>query len=249
VLGSAPEYALCGLGLIASLWSWRRGLAPGRVPAAAAFLIVAGTFLLTQNTQVRSVPLATVIAFVLYATLVQSAAGRPADVRGLLVALLVYPVLSTAADGATIADYYRAAIDRDGLHIVERSNVQGVAIPFVDDGGRTPAQVEYLDSVVDGIALLQGRTLDGPVVNLDRVNPFPFALGLVPARGGDLFGETYKPPRPADEVFGDAAHVLIPKQPTSRRLTALMLEHYRSYLAEQFPVREEYPHWTLLSRR
>lgn len=249
ILNNAAEYSLCGLGLIAGVWSWQRGVAPPRVPVVAAFLIAASMLLISHNTQVRGVPLATVIAYVLYAAVTQrDVAGRLTDTGLLLMALLVFPALSVASSLGSIAAYHRTATNRDALHEVERSNLRGLAIPR-GSGPRQPVQLEYLDTVVDAVALLQARPVHGPIVNLDRVDPFPFALGQVPARGGDLFGDLPLPLRPADEIFGEAAHVLVPKQSSSPRWTANAVAHYSGYLAERFPVREEHQHWTLLSRR
>jgi len=82
----------------------------------------------------------------------------------------------------------------------------------------------YINYVNDGVALL--RKYCGPddrVLNMDMVNPFPYALGWQTPRGGAAaiaFNYTLSAKnRPSfDRFFGDATVVLVPKHPSIGRV-------------------------------
>jgi len=93
-----------------------------------------------------------------------------------------------------------------------------------------------------------GRHCRGGVVVLDQVNPFPFMLGWPPPRGGNLWSGPGAPVRPADEVFAEAEHVLIPKFSSYSVWTEQARLDYGPYLSENFRAREETQSWIVLSR-
>jgi hypothetical protein len=85
-------------------------------------------------------------------------------------------------------------------------------------------------------------------VVLDQVHPFPFMLGLTPPRGGNLWAWTGAPLQPAEKVFADADHVLIPKFSTYSLWTNRALAAYGPHLERRFPIRSESKSWILLNR-
>ena len=110
----------------------------------------------------------------------------------------------------------------------------------------------YTARINEGMALLKQYCGPGDrVLNLDMVNPFPYALGWRPARGGMaaaaynyLFTDEL---RPADDAyFGDTTVVLVPKEP------ALEPRYYDGYyriyhpaLLERFRLAAESESWRL----
>jgi hypothetical protein len=55
--------------------------------------------------------------------------------------------------------------------------------------------------------------------------------------------------RPADEVFAEADHVLIPKFSTYSAWTEQARLEYGMYLSQNFPEKEETQSWIVLSRQ
>jgi hypothetical protein len=92
------------------------------------------------------------------------------------------------------------------------------------------------------------RRRPGGIVVLDQVNPLPFMLGWPPPRGGNLWSGPAAPLRPADEVFAEADHVLIPKFSTYGAWTEQARLEYSAYLSQNFPESEETQSWIVLSR-
>lgn len=250
VFNNAAESALYGIGVVVAIVLWRRGQAPFRLPAAAIFLFTGGVALLAQNTQAHSIPLGACIAFLLYDALGRQI-GASQLPQGIVAGLLLVPAISVGAAAIGIAGYHVAAARPEPLAVVDRTNLRGLAVPSVE-GVRDPSawQAHYLRTLVEAAELFAGS--DGPpgrVQVFDRVNPMPFVLGAPPPRGRDLWWEPGMPPRPAEQLLGDADHALIPKTPSSRQIPSLARTHYADYLAEHFPFRHETEHWTLLSRR
>jgi hypothetical protein len=108
---------------------------------------------------------------------------------------------------------------------------------------------EYVETIEEAAALLRnGRYRRGGIVVLDQVNPLPFMLGWPPPRGGNLWSGPGAPVRPADEVFAEADHVLIPKFSTYSAWTEQARLEYSAYLSQNFPESEETQSWLVLSR-
>ncbi|WP_162834143.1 hypothetical protein [Amycolatopsis circi] len=110
----------------------------------------------------------------------------------------------------------------------------------------------------DGLALLRRHIRPGDrVASMSLANPFAFALDLTPATGGPLwwdleisFDERTHPP--ADQVFGEAQWVMVPKlragQGCCQDTVEAMTRIYGGYLAEHFRTAESTKEWTLLTR-
>lgn len=270
LLAGAEGYAAYAAGLAVAVWLWWDGRAPFRLPLAAGFLFVTGLFLLTQNHQAQGVPLAVVIAFLLYDHLRYSRPG--AAIAPALAALMVFPLASISVAAFGLLDYSQKADSGERFRIVDRTHLQGLAVPLEPPGllaafangaseplllnrarilrprhELTPA--EYVETLLEAAALFEsGRLRPGGIVVLDQVNPLPFMLGVAPPRGGMLWSGWGVPIRPAESVFADADHVLIPKFPTYSPWIETAMDAYCEHLGARFPHRLETPSWIVLSR-
>lgn len=266
------EYAPYFAALVVALWMWRRKDAPLWLPVATGFILAAGLALLSQNAQVHGVPAAVVIAFLFYAVLCERHRQHlRGGNTGLLLALLIFPVLSLGTSMASLAGYNIKA-SSGGLQTFVDTNLRGLAVPAEPPGllaafagsrpdyhllnraraaspGSELSSSEYVETLRDAAALL-GRTSGrhDRVAVLDQVNPFPFMLGLAPPRGGNLWSDPDAPERAPKKLFADVDCVLIPKFPTFGLWTQQELAMYGPYLGRRFPFRSESESWILLSR-
>jgi hypothetical protein len=272
-LKHGAEYAPYIAAIAVAFWLWRRNDAPLRLPVATGFILAAGAALLSQNAQTHGLPAAIIIAFLFYAVL------RKRHVQhlhrgslGLLLALLVFPLLAVGTSTASLAGYYLKAV-RQTLQTVDGTNLRGLAVPPGRPGllaafaGPQPdyhllnraravspryelSPSEYVGTLLDAVALLgEAPGRHGRIVVLDQVNPFPFMLGLVPPRGGNLWSGPDEPKQAPQKLFADADCVLIPKFSTYGSWTQQAVAVYGPYLDHQFPLRAESESWILRSRR
>jgi hypothetical protein len=265
---NAEGYAPYAAGLVGAVWMWARGLAPLRVPLAIAGILAIGAFVLSQNHQSHGLPVGIVIAFLLYDQ-IRERFGPAAPV---LPMLMVFPLFAIGASALSLAGYHAQAGREGLLQVVDRTKLKGLAVPAerlgvlaaFADGRFGPALLnwsraaqprfelspaEYIETIVEAAALLgDGRHCRGGVVVLDQVNPFAFMLGWPPPRGGNLWSGPGAPMRPADEIFAEAGHVLIPKFSTYGAWTELARVEYGPYLSENFRTRKETQSWIVLSR-
>lgn len=262
-------------GLAVALWLWREGRAPLHLPLAAGFLFVTGLLLLTQNHQAQGVPLGIVIAFLLYDQLrqpLQRGGEQPRAVTPALLALMAFPLASIGAASFSLLDYALNANSGERFRVVDRTYLRGLAVPLEPPGllatfageGLDPlllnharllrphhelTPTEYVETILEAAALFDdGHLRPGRIVVLDQVNPLPFMLGVAPPRGGNLWSGWGTPVRPAEEVFAEADHVLIPKFPTYSPWLETATAAYGAYLAAHFRHRAERRSWIVLSR-
>ena len=264
-LSNGTEHALYLAMVAAAAWLWWSGLAPPRVPLASAFLVGIGWLLLTQNSQFNGVALAVVVALLLYDTLRGCGVGPPA------LLLLILPAMWIAAAGASVVGHHFKTGDPT-LTFVDSTNLRGLAVPTEDsgllaafaDGGHSfqllsRARVnrprhellpyEYVQTIEEAVTLLS-RYRPGTIVLLDQVNPMPFVMGWPPPRGGNLWSGPKAPQRSAEQLFGSADYVLIPKFSTIGAWTEeAVTTLYGSYLAEHFHDLAETQSWRLLGPR
>ena len=120
-------------------------------------------------------------------------------------------------------------------------------------GGEAPMPVSYSEKVNDGLRLLRKVGGVHRVAALDFVNPFPFALGWPPVRGemwcwhmGYSFSDTAHPS--ADEAFGDADVLMLPKYPGEHDSFTLLMWVYGGYFKSHFRVKATSEQWYLLTR-
>jgi hypothetical protein len=268
-LANAAEYAPYAAAFAIALWMWRHGTAPLRLPVATAFLLITAALLLSQNSQAHGLPAAVVVAFLFYDVLRErKARRRPGGSFSMLAALLVFPLLAIATSAASLAGY-RAKVADITLHVVDSTNLQGLAVPvekhgvlaaFAHGGSqyrllnlarsvRTRYELtpyEYVETLLEAAAMLANDR--GGIVLLDQVNPLPFMVGLAPPRGGNLWSGPGAPLQPAEKFFADADCVLIPKFSTYSPSTEAAIAAYGPYLAEQFRYGQESQSWFLLRR-
>ncbi len=263
----ADSYAAYIVAFIVAVWMWWNGRAPPQLPLATAFLLAAGTFLLSQNAQPHGMPLAIVIAFLFVDQLRQLRAAPL-----LLAALLVFPLLSIGTSALSLAAYHLKTGCEQCLLVVDDTNLRGLAVPaerrgllaaFAAGDTKEPllnqsravqpryelSQYEYIETIMEAAALLAGpHYRPGGVVVLDQVNPLPFMLGWRPARGETLWSGAGMPMQSPDALFADVDHVLIPKFSTYSPGTTAARAKYGAYLADHFPVRRETQSWIVVSR-
>ncbi len=107
----------------------------------------------------------------------------------------------------------------------------------------------------DGVHLLRTRVdARSHVLVMDLSNPFSFALGLTPPRGDALFwhyGRDFNAEHfpPAERVFREVTHVMVPKAPVHGSATYLLQKIYASTLSEQFRRAAESDLWILYERK
>jgi hypothetical protein len=121
---------------------------------------------------------------------------------------------------------------------------------------RRPAQYlgqdEYLESVRDGVKLLDNCPRSKGVMTLDFANPFPLLRATPPAGGMSwfhyqrTFTERHHPG--ATRLFAGVDCLMVPKLPVSQGETAWLLMIYGPYLNDNFKGRFESPFWSLLTR-
>lgn len=270
---NSAEPAIYVAGLAAATWVWWRGYASLRLPVAAAYLIGSGASLLSQNAQMGGIPLAMVVAFLLYDAIRQRfGSDRSGGAMVPLLMLLTFPLSYIGTSTLSLVAYHYNAGSEKAVRVVDHTNLKGLAVPVEEDGlladfaagnvgypllNRSRAvysqfelsPFEYVETIVEAADLLTGRRYPrGGVAVLDQVNPLPFVLGWRPPRGENLWQDTTKPVRPAEQFFAEVDYVLIPKFSTNSPATKAITRAYRPYLDTHFHQVEESPSWFLLSR-
>ena len=255
--------------IVVACWMWWTKRAPIRFPLTLVFLFVIALFLLSQNSQVAGLPSNVVMLLILYDQLSSYFAGvRSRDMVPLLLALLVFPLCAAGGFAASIAGYHAKASDFRGLYVVDHGNLRGLAVPDAERGafvslskafdypGRNTgssvplyqiSEYEYVLVLLEAADLLSDRP-PGGIALFDYVNPLPYMLGLLPAKGSNLWSEGNAPVRTADEYLAGVRYVLIPKFPLNPYWTADLMTHYGVYLDEHFQREVETRSWILLGR-
>ena len=114
----------------------------------------------------------------------------------------------------------------------------------------------YTARINEGIALLEGHCGPGDrVLNMDMVNPFPYALGWRPPRGGMaavaynyLFSDESHPSNEA--YFGDTTVVMEPKEPAlGRRYYDGYYQIYHPAMLERYRLAAESESWRLYRQK
>ena len=269
-IAAINEYAPYLATVAVGIWMWWSGRATFPLPLTLLFLLVMALLLLSQNSQSAGMPSAIVALFVLYDRLRTTfASSDNRDVAPWLLTLLLFPLLAVSGYATSIAGYRATTQAGRNLHVVERTNLKGLAVPsgprgtflsfsylfdYPSRAGDAPAQAlyqlsdyEYVLVLTEAADLLEGRPAGG-IALLDSVDPLPFMLGIEPVRGGNLWSTWSAPTRPAGEFLGDARYVLIPKFSTSPQWTNDLVRQYGLYLAEHFRQTAETKCWILLTR-
>ncbi len=275
VFDNVAELALVAIAGLAAIALWRSGQVSARLPAAIVMLIASAVAIMSQNTQERGLTLSVALAFLLYDHFRgDKAGGRASAPLWVLLALLIFPLITTSKKAASLAIYHWQAVQSDRLFVFEQAPLRGLAIPAgtpslleavgrrrvdhtmfnriraVDTDNEQISQFEYGQTLVEAATLFATpERREGTMVVLDQINPLPFMLGRVPLRGQSLWLALQFPWPPAQDMFADAAYVMIPKFPISLEITRTAIERYGAYLEEHFPARSESASWFLLARR
>jgi len=266
--------ALSPLGILAAL-----GQATWKDAAIGAFLALASIFLVVQNAQLFDmITLACLAAYGL--ARVWTSDNRIARLAAAgAFALTILPVtldrslgLIQQASGARREEARPPAAwagipAMRGVHLAERDNmfdrVASAETPHAladawmltnqmkrRDGVR---QGEYMASLMAGMDELRAVMKPGDsVASVEMTNPFPFLMGVRPAKGSylTLDGErtfSLKVHPDPYRMFADADHVMIPRQ--SERTASLALHLYDAWLTEHYAERAESLHWVRYSHR
>jgi hypothetical protein len=251
-------------------WMWAFGRASFRFPVTLVFLFAVSLGLLSQNSQALGLPTGVVMVLILYDRLRRHFAPvRNRDIAPLLLTLLFFPFFEASCFGASIVGYHAEASAEHGLYVVDRTQLQGLAVPEGQHGtflsfshtfdypvrtGRAHmppryqlTDFEYVLSLMQAADLLEKQP-PGGVVLFDSVNPLPFMLGREALPGANLWSTWNAPRRPANEYLADVRYVLVPKFSLNPRWTEDLMQLYGDYLADHFTTADDAPCWILLTR-
>jgi hypothetical protein len=234
-----------GLVLLGAFLLWRDGCrqeSRAMLAGGLAILVMGFCFLLS-NWQLYDLPLTTVVSILI----VQKLASRPAlaDNAAFLPAVCLGIVLAVAHMSI---DVYGLAIG-----IPESRALRGDPTTRFDaaplEGFRCDDR-DYVRWVNDGLKLVRQYRLAGDtVMTLDLGNPFSYALGMDPPKGGAtwlVYGNNYDEVHgpPPETVFGNATLVMEPKKFSDPNISFV----YGGYLSDHFGLLGESAQWRVFRR-
>lgn len=189
----------------------------------AAMLYCAGVLLLVTNCQLERLPMHELLALLFLDCILQCLWLDPRHAAVLAAVGIGLILGAQSADGLALVNGLRLKLlpAREFAYPVTGGGFAGAI--FIDDQlesrGTHMARGNFLaTSLNDGRNLLLRELQPGEkVTTMDTYNPFPFALGIEPPRGGMasatyqyLFSDRYHPS--ADAFFGTADVVMFPKE-------------------------------------
>ena len=133
------------------------------------------------------------------------------------------------------------------LRAIDLPRMEGVLISERREG-------EYVRTLRSGVVLLREQDVyDETLMTLDFANPFPALLDLPPARGAPWCMHvgryiSLETALPGEELFADAAYVMIPTRWQERETGEFLWETYGGHLAEAYVTVAENEDWRLLRR-
>jgi hypothetical protein len=232
-------------------------------PLSAVLVVAADSLLLVTNAQALSYPLVAAFIMVLLLSLEPAlppyaSASTTTQLLVLTLWFLTVPMIVLQGVGLSYAFIKsRANPDPPGVLRFESQRLHPLVLydvaPYSVD--RYSNGREYVAAIDDGIRLLAAHTrLQDKITTLDMFNPFSYALGREPIRGG-IAAAAYRytlddrhHPSPA-RFFADAAVVMVPKQPAS---PPIFYDGYRKIyepaLAREFRLEAESSRWQLFRR-
>ena len=202
---------------------WLGRLLRLRVWVLAGMVYCGGVLLLSTNCQLERLPLQELLALLLLDSILQSSWLDARHAAG-LAAMAIGLVLGTqSADELALVNGLRLKLHPPSEFAYSVTGGGFVGAVFLDDyldnRGTHRAFGSFLATYLnDGRDLLLRELQPGEkVTTMDTYNPFPFALGMEPPRGGMasatyqyLFSDRYHPS--ADAFFGNADVVMFPKE-------------------------------------
>ena len=251
VLGSATlrdAWLTLGLTVAAALVAARRGWrSSARVMLAGLAVAAASAMLLVANFQAGRWPLAAIFGWLVVEDLGVLTRTRAAwlQVGAMALALLLGAGLVREDLLALVAPLQRRA----QVHDSSPASFDAAVLA----GFRT-ADAPYVALVNDGLSLLRTHLRPGDTVaTLEFSNPFPFALGLAPARGGATwlqFGNNLTDrlgPGP-ERILAGATLAMLPKDSPESSLDLRVPHAFAPYVAQHFALVAESQSWKLFRR-
>ena len=229
-----PVFCVLALAVAASFLKPRRPhwLGDYYLPVAAMIVYIADVALLTTNSQTSGLPLLGAFALLIASQLADVRQDSPAASQQfslpyygsvlLLAALLFLPQFTSDVMAWPIAAARKVHPPQSCA--VRFTEPRIAALILCDRSDEDELQKwyngkNYTTYINDGVALLrQCCNSSDKVLAMDMQNPFPYVLGWLPPRGGmaaSAFNYTFSARfRPsADDYFGNATVVMIPKHP------------------------------------
>jgi hypothetical protein len=219
-------------------------------PALVGCATVAGGYLLLlTNFQFDLMPLNAIGAILILAYLFSRRATSSADVQRAMVTLwgIWLILIPVTLDGAGLlwagASTFRFA----------HNNWWHFQSPRL--AGISSLERDYIEFVDDGVRLLEQHRRPGDtVMAMDFSNPFSFALGMSPARGGSTgfqFNTNFddRHHASAEWLFGGATLIMDPITATNGSLWESMPRIFGPYIAANYHLIAESDQWRLYRRK
>jgi hypothetical protein len=245
--------ASCQMGIVASLavaLLWRDGaLSDARRLAIASFAVLAvGAFFLLTNYQHGRVPLLPILGLLIVQQVESRFRSNHREKLLLRTALVlwtcVFIVGSITLDSASLGHALGVRLRGEKI---DDSTFNSPRLSGFQD-----YETWYVALVNDGIGLLQKyRHPSDTVASLDFSNPFSYALGIAPPRGGTPTGLQYRTNFDDDHhlspefLFGRATLVMVPETFTDVTLQQTIPRIYGPYLHKNFHLVGQTASWRL----
>lgn len=219
-----------------------------RLPLIGALVFGADILLLASNSQSAGLPLVAITAILFLNEL------RPAPAAVIAFgAILFVPQFASDLTGLAYGAYRMTRSAEVTRFTAPR--LQPLML-FESNSDPESNGREFTTYVNDGVALLQREASPrDKVLTMDMTNPFPYALGWQPPRGGIAsatfnvtLSEEHHPS--AQEYFGDADIVMVPKQPAHEiSLWDAFFRLYSPELTQRYSLRVESERWRLWRKK
>jgi hypothetical protein len=230
-----------------------------------ALLFFADVGLLVSNAQFGDFPLTAVFAILVLNEITehhQSLPGREShSCRASYVAVLSLGALLfipqfTSDLGGLGYGAWRKYKTKNGRE-VSRFTSPNLRPLLLYDAADNPVAEGHLftEYVNDGVALLERETRPSEtILTMDATNPFPYAMGRRPPRGGHAAGWypstitlTYRPSD--DRYFGDADIVMVPKRSSQGDRNWVIYKAYEAGLKQGYDLAAESSLWWMYRRK
>ncbi len=240
--------------------AWFGGI---RLMLAGVVMFFADIMLLITNAQTEALPLLGVFGLIV-ANESLNHYKKVGRAGGTAAALYVTPIVLFAA--LLFVPQFTADATSVGYGLLEKLHPGTIAVRFEEerlkglllyDGGEANVLANgtaFTTAVNDGVALLRRfSTPDDKVLAIDGQNPFPYALGWQPPRGG-VAGANFNltinaAHHPSDEAFfGDASVVMVPKRPAMPGFVLPVIRLYEPGLLRLYKLTAESDWWRLYRR-
>jgi hypothetical protein len=228
-----------------------------RALALAAMVYCAGVLLLVTNCQLERLPLHELLAL-LFVDCILQCSRLDARHSAVLAVVGIGLILGTqSADELAVVNGLRLKLhpQREFAYPVAAGRFAGAVFldDYLENRGTHRAFGSFLATYLDdGTELLRRELQPGEkVTTFDTYNPFPFALGIEPPRGG-LYGNVlnHRFHYPADAFFGDADVVMYPKEHTMPDANwQWPVDYYIPEMNRRFAQVAESAQWRMYRRR